>query len=226
LIDAVIYLVPLGGGRFELYSEPPDDDPSSGERPEGFFRSRIHRLKEAWQEAVHSARQPDAGAGRLAQARDYVVSRIVEMVAEQRTLWSLRDASTATLVYPSDFSERQEIVERDRLLAHARRHHGVWLIVDFALFVSSGVFFFVPGPNLLAYYFTVRVVGHYLCWRGAGHAMKKTFWETRPEPALAELGSLVNVPRDTRAPRVAAIATDLKLPRLAAFFDRAAVPAR
>jgi hypothetical protein len=72
----------------------------------------------------------------------------------------------------------------------------------------------------------VRVVGHYLCWRGASQAITRTRWESRPEPALAELGRLVNVPRDTRAPRVAAIATDLKLPRLAAFFDRAAVPAR
>jgi len=228
LIHAVIYLVPLGAGRFELYSEPPDDEPSSSARPEGFFRSRIHRLREWWRDAVHSARQRDqsAPAGRLARARDWVVSSIVEMVAEQRTLWSLRDASSATLVYPSDFAAHQEIAERDRILVHARRHHGVWLVIDAALFAGSGVFVFIPGPNVLAYYFAVRVVGHYLCWRGAGQALTRTIWQTRSEPALAELGSLVNMPREARAPRVAEIAIDLNLPRLAAFFDRAAVPAR
>jgi hypothetical protein len=215
----------LGGGRFELYSEPPDDDPLPGARPEGFFRSRFHRLKEAWRDAVHTARQPDREGGRFARARDWVVGRIVEMVAEQRTLWSLRHASSATLVYPSDFSEAQGIAERDRILVPARRHHGMWLVVDTLLFVASGVFFFVPGPNVIAYYFGVRVVGHYLCWRGASQAITRTDWAIRPEAALAELGSLVNVARDARAPRVAAIATELKLPRLAAFFDRAAVPA-
>jgi hypothetical protein len=139
----------------------------------------------------------------LARARDWVVSSIVEMVAEQRTLWSLRDASSATLVYPSDFATHQEIAERNRILVHARRHHGVWLVIDAALFAGSGVFVLIPGPNVLAYYFAVRVVGHYLCWRGAGQALTRTIWETRSEPALAELGSLVNVPREARAPRVA-----------------------
>jgi hypothetical protein len=179
-----------------------------------------------WRDAVHTARQGDQASGRLARARDWVVSSIVEMVAEQRTLWSLRDASSATLVYPSDFAAHQEIAERDRILVHARRHHGVWLVIDAALFAGSGVFVLIPGPNVLAYYFAVRVAGHYLCWRGAGQALTKTIWATRSEPALAELGSLVNMPREARAPRVAEIAIDLKLPRLAAFFDRAAVPAR
>jgi hypothetical protein len=226
LIDAVIYLVPLGAGRFELYSEPADEDPATPTQPEGFVRSRIHRLKEAWREAVHTSRHRDPGAGRLARARDRVVSSIAEMVAEQRTLWSLRYATSALLVYPSDFAARQDVAERDRILVRARRHHGIWLLVDTVLFLASGVFILVPGPNVLAYYFGVRLVGHYLSWRGAGQALTRTRWESRPEPALAELASLVNVPRDARASRVAAIAIDLKLPRLAAFFDRVAVPAR
>jgi len=37
---------------------------------------------------------------------------------------------------------------------------------------------------------------------------------------------MVDVPRDARASRVQAIAESLRLPRLVAFFDRAAVPAR
>jgi hypothetical protein len=49
-------------------------------------------------------------------------------------------------------------------------------------------------------------------------------WTLEPDAGLAELGALADLPRDARAPRVAAIATSLNLPRLTAFFDRVAVP--
>jgi hypothetical protein len=42
------------------------------------------------------------------------------------------------------------------------------------------------------------------------------------EPALTALGALAPLPRDQRQERVAAIADGLRLPRLAAFFDRVA----
>jgi hypothetical protein len=82
----------------------------------------------------------------------------------------------------------------------------------------------VPGPNVIAYYFGVRLIGHYLSWRGAHNGLNRAHWSARAEPALTELGVLASEPRETRAPRVEAIATDLKLPRLAAFFDRVAAP--
>jgi hypothetical protein len=84
----------------------------------------------------------------------------------------------------------------------------------------------VPGPNVLAYYFLFRVVGHYLSWRGARQALEAITWSNLPEPALAELGRLAALPRDARQSRVQAIAEALNLPRLAAFFDRTAVPVR
>jgi len=228
LDDTVVFLVPLGSGRFELYSEPPDDHPSSAPdaAPQGFFRHQLHRLQERWREAVHTARRREPSASRLGRARDWAVSRVSESIAEQRTLWSLRHASTATLVYPSNLPDTTAVGRRDGILAHARRHHGVWLIADGLLFIVSGLFVLVPGPNVLAYYFGFRVIGHYLSWRGARQAMDATHWSERAEPALDELATLAGVPRDARASRVAAIAATLKLPRLAAFFDRTAVPAR
>jgi hypothetical protein len=69
------------------------------------------------------------------------------------------------------------------------------------------------------------VVGHCLSWRGARQARLRSRWQLRAEPALTELGGLVNVPRDARASQVDAIAAALHLPRLANFFDRTAVPA-
>jgi hypothetical protein len=214
--ESVVYLVPVGGGRCDLYSEPLD-----AHAPAGW----LHRLHERWRQAVHTARTPDATAGRIARARDWAVRRSAEMIAEQRTLWSLRHVTAATLVHPSDLTEPAAAAIRDRLLDHARRHHGRWLVLDTLLFIVSGVFMLVPGPNVLAYYFALRVVGHYLSWRGARQARLRSRWQLRAEPALTELAGLVDVPRDARASRVDAIAAALNVPRLATFFERTAVPA-
>ncbi len=83
----------------------------------------------------------------------------------------------------------------------------------------------IPGPNLIAYYFAARVIGHYLSWGGAAQALDRIAWTLKPDATLSELGALAALPREARADRVAAIASELNLPRLAAFFDRTAVPA-
>jgi hypothetical protein len=227
LEDATVYLVPVGPGRFELYSEAPDETvPGVEPRPaDSYWRRTLHRVHERWRSAVDAARGPAAPAGWFGRLRDRAVCRAAESMAEQRTLWSLRHMAAATLVHP-DLSAEAAASARGRLLSHARRHHGRWLAVDGVLFIASGAFMLVPGPNLFAYYFAFRVVGHYLSWRGARQALDRTAWHLRAEPALAELGHLAALPRDARASRVHAIADRLNLPRLAAFFDRTAVPER
>jgi hypothetical protein len=221
----MVYLVPVGGGRFELYSEPPDD-PVHGEPADGFFRRQVRRVAARWRDAVHAARTAEPRArGRLGRWRDAVVCRLAESLAEQRTLWALRHESSATAIYPADLDGVQAKAILNRSLARARSHHRLWLVVDSLLFAVSGLLVLVPGPNLLAYYFAFRVVGHYLSWRGARQALDRTIWNERPEPALAALAALAELPRELRASRVDAIAARLQLPRLTAFFDRAAIPA-
>jgi Mitochondrial K+-H+ exchange-related len=223
-----VFLVPVGAGRFELYSEAPDEGLADGEPlpTDGFWRRTIHNAQVRWREAVRAARGGETSAGWFARIRDKAVCRASETVAEQRTLWSLRQVTAATLVHPSDLTAEAAAATRDRLLVHARKHHGKWLVLDAALFVVSGVFMLVPGPNVLAYYFAFRAVGHYLSWRGAQQALERITWDLRAEPALAELGRLAALPRDARASRVEAIAHGMNLPRLAAFFDRTAVGVR
>jgi len=114
---------------------------------------------------------------------------------------------------------------RDRLLARAATHHRRWFAVAAVLFVPALLLTLVPGPNVIGYFVTGRGVGHYFSWRGARRAVHAS-WEFSPEPALAELGSLADLPRDARASRVGAIAARMHLPSLSAFFDRTAVPAR
>ena len=92
---------------------------------------------------------------------------IAEKIAEQRLLWRLRNESELLLHYPDDMSaEDATTLARAELQREADRHMK-WIIIDGLLFVASGVFFLVPGPNLIAYYFGFRLVGHYLSRRGA-----------------------------------------------------------
>jgi hypothetical protein len=219
--DVIIYLVPVGSGRFELYSEPPaDGDGEPVHEPEGFWRRQGHRVNARWREAVQSARHGDPNGGLFTRARHAAVTRTAEAIAEQRTLWALRHGSNAELVHPSDLTGENATAIRDRLLNRARTHHVRWLGVDAVILIASGVFILVPGPNVIAYYFAFRVVGHYFSWRGARQALQATTWRLRSEPALVELGHLAHLPRAARESRVVAIAANLNLPRLAAFFDR------
>jgi hypothetical protein len=215
-----VYLLPVGRGRFELYSEPPDDA-DAPPISEGRFRRWAHRAAVRWHLVVDAARRGDS-AGRVARWRDRVVCRLAETIAEQRTLWALRNEDHAALVHPAGMPSADARAALDRALADARRHHGIWLGVDLPLFIVSAVLAPVPGPNVFAYYLAFRVVGHLLSWRGATRAMKRVTWSLEGDASLAELASLAVMPRDQRAARVHAIATQLNLRRLSAFFQRVA----
>jgi len=221
--DVILYLVPVGSGRFELYSEaPPDGDADPGRESDGFWKRLARRAHAGWREAVNSARHADPDGGLFTRARNAAVCKAAEAIAEQRTLWALRHGRDAELVHPSDLGAADAGAIRDRMINQARAHHLRWLVIDAGLLTVSGVFVIVPGPNVIAYYFAFRVVGHYFSWQGARRALNETRWRLRAEPALVELGRLAHLPRAARESRVVAIAADLNLPRLAAFFDRTA----
>jgi hypothetical protein len=222
LLSMTVYLVPVGRGRFEAYSETQDDGTPPDLRHEGVIRRSVHRAGLRWQELVERARH-GAATGGLARARDAIISRLAESIAEQRTLWGLRDKRAAVVRYPATMDTDGARSALMALLAHARSHHLRWLVVDGVLLLVSGVLALVPGPNILAYYLAFRVIGHVQSWRGARQAMDRVRWTFEADPELAELASLADVPRDARASRVEAIAERLNLPRLSAFFDRVAV---
>jgi hypothetical protein len=194
--QAVVYLVPVGARRFELYAEPPVD---------------VHRAA--------------ADLGWFARLRARAMRLAIATISDHRTLWALRKVRRATLVHPSTVTAAHAAAERDRLLDRAASHHLWRAAIAAVLLLPSVLLTIIPGPNVIAYYFAGRGVGHYLSWRGARGAVRAE-WECRSEPALAELGGLADLPRAARAPRVDAIAAHLRLPSLSAFFDRAAVPAR
>ena len=90
-----------------------------------------------------------------------------------------------------------------------------------AVVLTAGILFFVPGPNIVAYYLGFRTFGHLQSWRGARQALSACTWTVRPSDELRELGALTSVPHDLRAGQVEAIAARLGLEHLSAFFERA-----
>jgi hypothetical protein len=81
----------------------------------------------------------------LTRLRDWLVCRIAEAIAEQRTLWSLRTLASATFIYPSDLSETSAAAIRGTVLIRARRHHGWWLLINVVGVALTAVLVLLPG---------------------------------------------------------------------------------
>jgi hypothetical protein len=228
-----VFLIPLGAERYELYCEPPDDavDAAANAEPPGMLRGLVERFRHTIaiaererRAAVSGPRQAAQQSGWIRRMRDRAMCWIAEKVAEQRLLWNLRHSSSATLIYPADLDEAaaMEIV-RAALRREAERHNR-WLMVDFILFIASGAFMLIPGPNFIAYYFAFRVVGHYFSMRGARQGLNEVSWTTRPSEPLAELRHVAQLEPSLRTIRIREVASLLRLQHLAAFFERTAIP--
>ena len=90
-----------------------------------------------------------------------------------------------------------------------------------ALFLLAGlVLVIVPGPNILAWYFTFRAIGHLFAWRGARKGLADVKWTTRPSPALTEVLAAVELPSHERRTRLLDIGERLGLHHLAGFVER------
>jgi hypothetical protein len=181
----------------------------------------MHGAGLKWRAYVDAARLGTA-TGMTGRWRDRAICALADSVDEQRTLWALRHVTSAVARYPSTSDQQSARAELNRILDASRRHHGWWLAIDLTLFVASGILFFVPGPNVVAYYLGFRTFGHLQSWRGARQGRTRVEWTLEANDALAELATLADMPHGARAARVLAIATGLDLPHLPAFFERAA----
>jgi len=216
----LIHLIPLGRDRHELYAEAPEEDGGALAHDAGRVHGWLHRAGEEWREYVDAARMSTA-SGRFAIWRDAIIRKLAATLDEQRTLRSLRTTHAATMLFPSSLDVAAARAALDRILASSRRHHGQRLVIYLVLFTLSGILFFIPGPNIVAYYLGFRAFGHLQSWRGARHASADVTWTLQPSPDLAELGTFTAAPHAERAERVRQVALRLELEHLPAFFERA-----
>ena len=222
-----VFVIPVGRERYELYSEQPDDEPTDDPPPTTFIGRMRHRFSEmlkAAEERRHRTHVPDDEpknwAGRM---QDRLMAWVVERIAEQQLLWSLRRQTAAVAAHPQDmtFEQVQELI-RTTLQRDFVRHRK-WLVIDTLGLVASAAVMPVPGPNLLAYYFTFRVVGHWLSMKGAAQGLHHITWSSRPCAPLSELREVAAMEPRTRDHHIRDIAARLRLQHLSTFFDRVAI---
>ena len=225
-----VYLVPVGRDRYELYCEVPDAADDEAQQPDesrGFFKRLRDRFSEMLAEAERERRDPhpaQAEAGWLGRVKRQTLRWVAESIAEQRLLWLLRKETEDCLFYPDDLDATAAMSLLKSQLGRDFDKHRFWLIVDTLGFIASGLLMLVPGPNLLAYYFAFRMVGHYFSLRGARQGMRFISWRAQPSDLLTALRAAIALEPELRGRSVRDIASQLRLENLATFFERTAIP--
>jgi len=220
-----VYLVPIGADRFESYYEAPeDDDPVESPETAGFFGRLRLRFQAQLKEAEHARHQaprepPTTFLGRMHRRS---LRWIAERVAEQRLLWRLRTAVSATLHADAEMAPlAADGLMRGAMKRDADRHLRLLLVHSLGLILSAPVAF-VPGPNMLGYLFTFTVMGHFLAWRGARRGLLHVRWQVAPNAALSDLRRSFALDAAARRQVIQDVAHRLHLPKMARFVERMA----
>jgi hypothetical protein len=220
-----VYLVPIARDRYECYYEAEEEEEEQVDPAEQGFFARMRRrfneqLKEA-EEARHqkAIEEPRTFFGRMHKR---TLRWIAERIAEQRLLWHLRTAETATLHASADLLARDaEWLMRENIRRDADFHRNR-LVPHTLLLILSAAVAVVPGPNILGYLFTFTVVGHFLAWRGAVNALHRVTWTVSPNAGLTDLRHAFSLDDDTRHRLIKEVAKRLHMPKMATFVERMA----
>jgi hypothetical protein len=221
-----VYLIPLGPDRHELYCEV-DALAAGGDEhgaPSGFWRRQKARfqtmLAEAEAERARRERGEATDQGGLGR---YIVRKIAESIAEQRLLWHLRHETASRLLHPDDMTGVRALeIARASMRADYGKHRR-WCAIDSTVTAVTGpLFFFVPGPNIISWFFAFRAVGHFYALRGARRGADQIVWETVATDTLSTLRQALALDPPERRARLEQLAEALKLDRLASFVDRVA----
>ena len=222
-----VYLVPVGRNRYECYYEAVEED-EAGEPPagQGFFGRMRARFNEQLKEAERARHQraieePKTFLGRVHKRS---LRWIAERIAEQRLLWHLRRVNAATVHVPAELPLGEaESILRASLKRDADFHRNRLIPHTIAL-VAAGAVAFIPGPNVLGYLFTFTVVGHFLSWRGAVHALHRVAWTVVPNEELNRLQRAFSGADADRHRVVLEVAERLHMPKMALFVERMTAP--
>jgi hypothetical protein len=216
-----VFLVPTGVDRHELYCEMTSPPAPAADRP-GTLRARVTEWFRRTLAEAEAERQQESARPERSRLRRAVTRHVAEAVAEQRLLWHLRQESSGRLVHPDDLTgERALDLARAQLSADFAKHRR-WCVIDGLVAAVTGpAFFFVPGPNIISWYFAFRAIGHYLSLRGARQGQRLD-WTLQPTPHLTSLRGVFTLDPPARRSRLVEIAQALRLDRLTLFVERVA----
>lgn len=220
-----VYLVPVGGDRFECYYEAPDeDDTDAPVEGQGFFARLRTKFNDQLKEAERARHQKsiDEPATFVARWQKRSLRWMAERIAEQRLLWHLRKADAATLHISGDLpADRANAIMRDSMKRDSDSHRNR-MIPHTLILIASGLVAIVPGPNLLAYLFTFTAVGHFLSWRGASNALNHVAWTMAQDAALTDIHRAFALAPEERHRVILDAAERLHMPRMARFVEQMA----
>ncbi len=224
-----VFLVPAGETRFELYCELGESDQAQRPGVAGRILRRFREILAADQEERRDRRTTqrevagDGPVGWMLRMRAGLVRGMAEWVAEQRVLWRLRHQDAAVLVHPDDLDAGRALSLVRGTLQRDIDHHRFWLVIDgLAVLVFGPLFFFIPGPNLISWYFAAKMAGHWLAFRGARRGVAGVEWGTRASAPLAAVRQALTMPPADRRTRLRELARELRLEHLATFVERTA----
>ena len=222
-----VYLVPVGAGRHALYCEvrETETDPADAEQPRSWRERMLHRFRRTVADAEAEREREELGEA-PATKRGFtrtIVRKIAEAVAEQRLLWHLRRATSGRLVHPGDLPGAEALRMARAEFSADYRKHLTHAAINGAVSAVIGVgFFFVPGPNLIAYYFLFLAIGHYFALRGARRGLRGVEWSTEPSGPLADVRLALALDSAGRREWLQTITAELGLERLWRFVERVA----
>lgn len=215
-----VFLVPVDPSRCELYCEPDDADHPPG-AVTGKLMRRAREVLAAEQEPRRGRETaPSAEVGWTARMRVSLTRGLAAWISRHRLLWHMRHVRRGVLVHSGDLDAEQALsIARGRLQRQSD-HHRFWMVVDgLAVAVFGPLFFFVPGPNLISWYFAAKTAGHWLAFRGARRGVSGVAWSARVSPELDEVREALALPDDRRRPRLRALSRALHLDHLATFVE-------
>ena len=190
-----VFLIPVGPDRYELYCDEAGDpeDLVADVQPTGRFASIYQKFKAALaraeqerlsgRDAAHEGPRSLDGAYEGSRA---LLDRREDCRAAAVMASAQPDRRSSSSIPTTCRKTRCVELARAELQREADRHLR-WIIIDGVIFVVSGALALVPGPNVLAYYFGFRLVGHYLSRRGAKQGSTGVQWVPCPSPALSRL---------------------------------------
>ena len=220
-----VFLVPVGVASYRLYVEIHDDEAekeAAKDPPKGRLGRLTHRLRAMMAEAEAERLRRERGETQQGSGLWRAIMRkVAETIAEQRLLWHLRHQTVVQLCHPPDLEAGRAVQEVKSDFAREVSKHRRWMIIDGLLVAITGpLFFFVPGPNIVSWYFTFRAVGHFLSWRGARKGLTLIEWRAESCQPLADVRHAISLPAADRRQRLEQISDALGLKHFTGFVER------
>lgn len=178
----ILYLKPEHGRPF-FYADPDEVRITEADRPAGV----LGWIGRKW-DAIE-ARWKDSGGTVARWSRrlwDYLHTWCKP---DEPLLTKLATADAIVVRYPASIPEKKARAAWRRYLAARAGTHWFWLIVDGILSPITGlVFWLVPGPNVIGFWFTYRAYNHYTIVR----AIHRARWA--PPPIAFEADAALDIP--------------------------------